>query len=174
MYLLNTIEELARACRVHFLLYDCLPPNYMMHPVVMFMYIVNTSMACALGLVTCESCKHHLDQMDLIYRMRTYGTTLLLLMANSGPTVFDSEFFLPQVQKFAEFLKVCRQRSIASSLAGKAVMLLEKLMAQAERSIDTHRPASKQKCGTGSAVGQFKTSDTDQLKHKVAQVFSTF
>ncbi|KAG0147567.1 hypothetical protein CROQUDRAFT_42662, partial [Cronartium quercuum f. sp. fusiforme G11] len=132
--------ELEKACRTHLLISEYFPHSYMMHPLVIFMY-VNTGVACALALVTC-------------------------------PNLFDASFFLPELKKLIEIF-VLAQKTIASNLARKAVMLLETLMKRAQDQIQppsTQEPAPKRRPGPSPHANPLpKIHDSDQLKHKVGE-----
>lgn len=88
---------------------------------------------------------------------------LATYLFTSGPEFFDVTFFMPQMHKLVALMKECSSNNIASSLAQRAVMLLEKLMSQAEEV----QPTYKQLRNPSSTAQSVEAIDVDQLKHKV-------
>lgn len=88
-----------------------------------------------------------------------------------GPNLFDATFFLPHLRKVVDFMREGSQHPIASSLAQKARILLEKLMDQVEQ-LDNNesRLSPKRHCYKSDSHSGKKLeirSDADLLKHKV-------
>ncbi|KAG0149657.1 hypothetical protein CROQUDRAFT_653511 [Cronartium quercuum f. sp. fusiforme G11] len=85
------------------------------------------------------------------------------------PGVLDDSFFIPQLNRIVKSLTLA-QHSLTSSLARKAVVLLNALISQAESLTSFTEPPFKRHCGFHQARKTSTVqsdSDADSLEHKV-------
>lgn len=142
-----------------------LPHSYLMHPLVIYTYMT-TAIATSIALIIC---KFFYVQVIMLAFMSLIHSTF------SGPNVFDSSFFIPELQKFRDILELAQQ-TIACTLAQKSKMMLDYLIERARSSSNSRFPSgttvpSPQRSSPGQATSGLCPSNpgTEQLKHKVCR-----